>query len=98
MPARCASLLTVSISHSSVLDDGASITRAPVDHFAIGLLINSEMMEPVKPTTSENTSSIGRFRPACEMKRSTPSSDRTTDITAMTAIFVAMNRKIRFIQ
>ena len=58
------------------------MTRAPVDHFAIGLLISREKIEPVKPTTSENTISIGRFSPVPVRKRSTPSSDNTIDITA----------------
>ena len=44
-------------------EDGASITRAPVDHFAIGLLINKEKMAPVNPTTSENAINVPRFKP-----------------------------------
>src|SRR3569832_2440891 len=98
MPARSASLLTVSSSQNSVEFDGVSITCAPVDHLAIGLLISSEMMEPVKPTTSENTSSIGRLRPALVRNRSTPSKNNTMLITAMTAMFVAMNRKNHYKQ
>jgi hypothetical protein len=50
-------------SHSSVELAGWSMTRAPVDHLAIGLLISSEMIEPVKPTTSENTSSAPTLIP-----------------------------------
>ena len=87
MPARCASALTVSTNHSSVLVDGASMTRAPVDHFAIGLLISSEKIAPVNPTTSENTIKVPRLRPLA-----------VSDITNSTARLVARNRTIRFIQ
>src|SRR3569832_623102 len=98
MPARSASLLTVSSSQNSVEFDGVSITCAPVDHLAIGLLISSEMMEPVKPTTSENTSNNKKKKPTQNRNQSTPSKDNTMLITAMTAMFVAMNRKFRFIR
>src|SRR3569623_861002 len=98
IPARSDKRLTVSSSQNSLEFDGVSITCAPVDHLAIGLLINKEKIDPVNPTTSENTSSIGKLRPALVRKRSTPSRDSTMLITAITAMLVAMNRKMRFMR
>ena len=63
IPARSASLRTVSTNHCSVEFDGCSITCAPVDHLAIGLLMSKEKIEPVKPATSEYASNIGIFKP-----------------------------------
>ena len=56
IPAVVASLRTVSTSQASGSLAGCSMTCAPVDHFAIGFDISSEMIEPVKPTTAEYAS------------------------------------------
>lgn len=53
MPARRVSARTVSSNQASSAVCGCSMTCAPVDHFAIGLDTKSEMIEPVKPITSE---------------------------------------------
>jgi hypothetical protein len=59
---------------------GWSITRAPVDILAIHFDIASEISEPEKPTTAENTSNAPRsssvplFRSTC----STPNTLSTT--------------------
>ena len=63
IPASRDNLPTVERSQFSVEFAGVVMTRAPVDHFAIGLLIKSEMIDPVKPTTSEKTSKLPRFSP-----------------------------------
>jgi hypothetical protein len=97
IPARSDKFLTVLTNHNSVLVDGAPITLAPVDHFAIGLLMSKEKMAPVKPTTSENTINVLKLRPFAVKYRLTPSNDNTTDITSITARLVAKNKKIRFI-
>ena len=73
------------------------MTWAPVDHLAIGLDISSEMNEPPKPMISENTSSMGIFRPFALRKRSTPSTLSATDSTSMMATLVIRNRTMRFI-
>ena len=57
MPAFCARRCTDDTSHASASFAGCVITCAPVDHLAIDFDISSEMIEPVKPTTAENTSS-----------------------------------------
>jgi hypothetical protein len=57
MPAVVASLRTVSRSQASGSLDGCPITRAPVDHLAIGFDIRSEMIEPPNPTTAAVASS-----------------------------------------
>src|SRR4051812_39758899 len=98
MPARSDSALTVLTSHSSVDDDGVAITRAPVDHLAIGLLISSEKIAPVKPTTSENASRLPSCSVLPDPGRPMPSSDRTMDSTSITARLVAINRTMRFIE
>src|SRR5450830_69246 len=97
-PARSARLRTVFTSHSSVELAGWSITRAPVDHLAIGLLISSEMIDPVKPTTRENTSRAPTLMPCALTARPTPSTLRTMDSTSITARLVARNSTMRFIQ
>jgi hypothetical protein len=56
MPAFCASRCTVDTSQTSASDRGCSMICAPVDHLAIVFDMSSEMKEPVKPTTAENTS------------------------------------------
>ena len=71
------------------MPSGLSITRAPVDHFAIGLEISSEKIAPPKPTTSENTSSIPTLMPFSVRKRSTPSTLSTTDSSTTTARLVS---------
>jgi hypothetical protein len=63
MPARWACEATVFISHSSVALDGCWITRAPVDHLAIGFDIHSEMKAPPKPIRAAKPSRAPRFRP-----------------------------------
>src|SRR4051812_43971148 len=95
-PARSARLLTVLTSQYSVLPSEPSIRRAPVLHFAIVFDIASEMNEPPKPMTAENTSSIWRLRPSAVRKRSTPSTLTTTDSTSITARLVTRNSTIRF--
>ena len=97
MPAFAANRCTVSSNHCSVELAGYSITCAPVDHFAIGLLINKEKIAPVKPTTSENTNNMPTLSPWADKNRSTPSTDNTIDMTAITATFVSTNKRIRFI-
>ncbi|MNT51714.1 hypothetical protein D3C72_1886960 [compost metagenome] len=69
MPARSASWCTVSSSQASRWLRGAlgSSTCAPVLHLAIGLLIRSEMIAPVKPTTTEKIRRALRFRPLAVM-------------------------------
>ncbi len=57
MPALSASCLTVFTSQYSVVPSEPSTTCAPVDHLAAVLDMSSEMKEPAKPTTAENTSS-----------------------------------------
>src|SRR5450759_3976174 len=97
MPALSASTCTVSTSQSCSGPSEPSITCARVDHFAIGFDINSEINEPPKPTTSENTSSALTLMPLSVRKRSTPSTLSTTDSTSITARLVSRNNTIRFI-
>ena len=47
----------------------ASMTCAPVDHFAIGFDIRSEMIEPVKPTTAENSEQLRVVEPGRRIAR-----------------------------
>ena len=96
MPARSDKTFTVLNSHNSVEDNGVSMTRAPVDHFAIGLLINKEKNAPVKPTTNENAISVPICKPFAVRYRLTPNSDNMVDMTSITARLVAKNKKIRF--
>jgi len=74
------------------------MTRAPVLHLAIGLLIRSEMMEPVKPTTSEKMASAWMSRPFAVRKRLTPSRLSVAVRTSMTATLVARNSTMRFMR
>jgi len=83
-------------SHNSVDEVGLSMTRAPVLHLAIGLLINREKIDPVKPTTSENTSRLPRCRVLPRAGLPTPNKLRTSDSTSITARLVAIKRTIRF--
>ena len=55
--ARSARRCTVCTIQASSALRGWLIMVNPMVHLAMRLLINSEMMEPVKPTTSENTNS-----------------------------------------
>ncbi|CFN65342.1 Uncharacterised protein [Bordetella pertussis] len=98
MPARSASWCTVSSSQASRWLAGAlgSMTRAPVLHLAMGLLISSEMIAPVKPITAEKISRPVRFSPCAVRKRSTPRMRIVADSTTMTARLVIRNRKMRF--
>src|SRR5258706_3220018 len=66
-------------------------------NFAMGLEIASEKKEPTKPTTTENTASIGTLRPLPARNRSAPSNDSTTVSTTPTARLVSRNRTILFI-
>ena len=72
------------------------MTCAPVDHLAIGLLINSEMNAPPKPMTAANSSSVPRLSPALDRKRLRPSTLTTMLSTSITARLVRMNRMTRF--
>ena len=72
------------------------ITRAPVDHFAIGLEMRSEMNEPVNPTTAENTSNMPMFSPLAVRKRFTPRIESVTDSTSITAMLVTRKSTMRF--
>ena len=96
MLARSASVFTVFTSQNWVVPSEPSMTCAPVDHLAMGLEISSEMKAPAKPTTSENTSSMGRLRPFALMNLSTPSTDSVTDSTSMIARLVTRNSTMRF--
>src|SRR5580765_826670 len=98
MPAVSASFLTVDTSQYSVVPSEPSITRAPVENLAIGLEMRSEMIEPVKPTTAENTSRPERLRPSAVRKRSSPSTLTMIEMTARTATLVSRKRTIRFIR
>ena len=55
MPARSDRRCTVCTIQASSAVRGWVISSRPVVHLAICLLINSEMMDPVKPMNSENT-------------------------------------------
>ena len=57
--ARSARRCTVCTIHASSAVRGWVIMVRPIVHLAICLLISKEMMDPVKPTTSENTISAG---------------------------------------
>src|SRR3954469_24925702 len=97
MPAVSASFLTVETSQNSVVPSEPSIARAPVDIFAIGLEMRSEMIEPVNPTTAENRSRLERLRPSAVRKRSSPRTLTMIEMTARTATLVRRKRAIRFI-
>ena len=71
---------------------------APVDHFATGFDMSSEMIAPPKPKTAENTSSGPRLSPSCAIARSMPNSFSTIDRTTMTARLVRTKSTIRFIE
>src|SRR5512132_313953 len=96
MLAAVASLRIVSTSHASASFDGDWITCAPVVHLAIDFDISSEMIAPVKPTTSEKTRSCPYAKPCAASAWSRPKSFSTTDSTTTTARLVARNRMIRF--
>ena len=96
MPTAFAWAATVSTSQASVASAGRVMSWAPVDHLAMGLEISSAMKAPAKPTTSENTSSMGRLRPFALMNLSTPSTDSVTDSTSMIARLVTRNSTMRF--
>src|SRR5262245_5967238 len=96
MAALSASFFTVETSQYSLVPSEPSITCAPVDIFAIGLEVSSEMMEPPKPMIAENTSREPRLRPCSVRKRSTPRRLATTDSTSSTAKFVRRKSTIRF--
>ena len=97
MLAFCVNRWTVARSHCSVSLRGLAITCAPVLHLAICLEMSNEKIAPVKPTTAENASSIGRSSPVPVRKRLTPSKLVTTPNTSMTAMLVTRNRNTRFI-
>ena len=90
------SLVAVSTSHTSVDDDGCSMTRAPVLHLAMVFDMSSEMKAPPKPITAAKASSMPRFRPLAVRKRLTPSRLATTLSTSMTARLVARKSRTRF--
>src|SRR5450830_2149390 len=96
IPARSDRARTVLTSHNSVDELGLSITRAPVLHLATGLLISKEKIEQVKPTTSENTIRLPRFKVLPRAGLPTPSKLRTMDSTSITARLVTTKRTIRF--
>ncbi len=77
------------------------MTCAPVLHFAIGFDISSEMMAPVKPTTSEKIARPPRFSdlpPTLKLIPNTADSTvRNTISTIMIARFVRTNSAMRFI-
>ena len=62
-PASAANFRTVSTSQNSVEFAGASITRTPIDFFAIHFEMASEISEPPKPITAAKISSEVRLRP-----------------------------------
>src|SRR3954471_1004734 len=97
VPAVSAAFLPPDTSQNSVVPSEPSITRAPVDIFAIGLEMRSEMIEPVNPTTAENRSRLERFRPSAVRKRSSPRTLTMIEMTARTATLVSRKRAIRFI-
>ena len=88
---------TLATNHRSVSFCGVSMTCAPVDHFAIGFEIKSEINEPVKPTTAENANNIHKFRPLAVINWLTPSALVTIVSTSMMAILVSRNKNTRFI-
>ena len=96
MPARWAWAATVFSSHCSVEFDGWAMTRAPVDHLAIGLDSSSEMKAPPKPIRPANISSLGRSRPFEVRKRFTPSRLAVMPSTSMMPRLVAINNRVRF--
>jgi hypothetical protein len=98
IPAVSASFLTVATSQYSVVPSEPSTTRAPVEIFAMGLEISSEMIEPVNPTTAENTSRPERLRPSAVRKRSSPSTLTMIEMTTRTAMLVSRKSAMRFIR
>ena len=62
----------------------------------MGLEISSERIDPVKPTTSEKASSAPTSMPLSLRNRFSPSTLMTIDSNTMTAMLVARNRKMRF--
>ncbi len=84
------------MSQSSVEFDGVSITRTPIDFFAIHLEIASEMNEPPKPITAAKISSEPRFSPFAVRYGSTPRMRMVNDSTSTIARLVARNKTIRF--
>ena len=98
IPALSASLRTVSTIHVSSLFWGSLITRTPELHFAIGLLISSEINAPPKPRRSEKPSKAGKFSPLAVKKRLTPSKLAIMPNTATMATLVSTNKKMRFMK
>jgi hypothetical protein len=96
MPALSASFFTVETSQNSVVPSVPSMTRARVDIFAIHLEMSSEMIEPPKPITAENTSSETGSIPSAVRNWPTPSTLRMMDSTTRTAMLVARNSTMRF--
>jgi len=88
--------LTVATSHCSSGVAGVSMTRAPIDHFAMVLDRRSETIDPVKPTTAENTRSEPMFSPFAVRYRFTPRIDSVMDSTNITAMLVMRKSTIRF--
>lgn len=83
---------TVLSSQASVSLRGCSITWAPTERLATHLEVSKEIIEPVKPTTAENTSS-----PTVSLGLAlTPKILKIMLITTSTAILVAINKKMRF--
>ncbi len=72
------------------------MTRAPVNTFAIVFDSSSEMIDPPKPMTIENTTSAGTLSPVPASIRSNPSSESVTERTSPTARFVSRKRTMRF--
>src|SRR5204862_6506811 len=69
---------------------------APVDHFAIGFEMRSEMNAPPKPMMPAKIASIPTLSPLCARNRSAPRSDAVMLSTTMTAMLVTISRKMRF--
>src|SRR6267142_4299682 len=95
-PALSASFLTVCTSQYWVVPSEPSITCAPVDHLAMVFDSSSERIEPPNPITAENRSSVVTSIPSAISQRSSPSRLTTTERTSRTAMLVARNRTIRF--